>query len=32
LARRLGLDGVRPTAAALAPLLTSQPKTGTLEA
>jgi energy-coupling factor transport system ATP-binding protein len=32
LARRLGLDGVRPTAAELAPLLTSHPKTGTLEA
>jgi len=32
LARRLGLDGVRPTAAALAPLLTSRPQTGTLEA
>lgn len=32
LARRLGLDGVRPAAAALALLLTSHPKTGTLEA
>ncbi|HMU61371.1 MAG TPA: ABC transporter ATP-binding protein [Gemmatimonadales bacterium] len=32
LARRLGLEGVRPTAAALAPLLTSRPQTGTLEA
>lgn len=31
LARRLGLEGVRPAAAALAPLLTSHPKTGTLE-
>jgi energy-coupling factor transport system ATP-binding protein len=32
LARRLGLDGVRPSAATLAPLLTSHPETGTLEA
>jgi energy-coupling factor transport system ATP-binding protein len=32
LARRLGLQAVRPTAAALAPLLTSRPQTGTLEA
>ncbi len=32
LARRLGLEEVRPTIAALAPLLTSHPKTGTLEA
>ncbi len=32
LARRLGLEGVRPAAAVLAPLLTSSPETGTLEA
>jgi len=32
LARRLGLKGVRPTIAALAPLLTSHPETRTLEA
>jgi len=32
LARRLGLHGVRPAAVTLAPLLTSHPKTGTLEA
>jgi energy-coupling factor transport system ATP-binding protein len=32
LARRLGLEGVRPTAAVLAPLLTSRPQPGTLEA
>jgi len=32
LSRRLGLDAVRPTVAALAPLLTSHPETGTLEA
>jgi len=32
LARRLGLEGVRPTAAALAAVLTSRRQTGTLEA
>jgi energy-coupling factor transporter ATP-binding protein EcfA2 len=32
LARRLGLESVRPTIASLAPLLTSHPKTRTLEA
>ena len=32
LARRLGLEEVRPTIAVLAPLLTSHPETGTLEA
>jgi len=32
LSRRLGLKGVRPTIAALAPLLTSHPETRTLEA
>ncbi len=32
LARRLGLGGVRPAIESLAPLLTSHPKTGTLEA
>ena len=32
LSQRLGLGGARPTVAALAPLLTSRPQTGTLEA
>lgn len=32
LARRLGLPAVRPSLAAMAPLLTSHPETGTLEA